>query len=104
MNNIKDKFSGDYLKLPNNKDSENFLNDEDIILEDSNKTKQNNENKDSKKSESDSQNSNLIEVLDLDDKSKLLKEDRHKKIPKDIGDVEGILYLLCKLLFYLFDV
>lgn len=90
MNNIKEKFSGEYSKLQNNNDSDKFLNDDDIVLEDSNKIKPNNNNKDSKKSESEYQNSNLIEVLDQDDKTKLIKEDRHKKIPENDSNVEGI--------------
>ena len=91
MNNIKEKFSGEYSKLTNNNGSENkFLDEDEIILEDCNKHNKK-QSKNSKNNESDSQNSNLIEVLDQDDKSKLIKEDHHKKIPRNDSNVEVII-------------
>jgi hypothetical protein len=90
MNDIKEKFSGEYSKLNNGNDSNKFLNDDDIDLEDTDKANQNqNKINDLRKRESDSLNSNIIEVLDQDGKTTLVKEDHHIKVSKNDSNMES---------------
>lgn len=99
MKNINEKIIGDYSKLDNNNDSDKFLNDDDIFLEDPENKKKNNFSN-NKKTDSESSNSNYIEILDQDDKDKLLKENKHKKIPKNDDNIEGIILIKRSYFFY----